>query len=364
MSAQFIHLRLHTEYSLVDSVVRVGNLMDAVAQAGMPAVALTDQGNLFAMVKFYKAAQARGIVPIIGADLWVHESGETEPANRLTLLCQDEQGYHNLAALISKSYLEGQQRGMALVERAWIAAHSAGLIALSGAREGDVGRALLADRIEEARENAAFWRALFPDRYYLELQRTGREDEESYLHAAVKLAAASGLPVVATNDVRFIRREDFEAHEARVCIHDGRTLDDPRRQRRYSEQQYLRTPAEMAELFGDIPEALENSVEIARRCNLELRLGENFLPAFPVPEGHDIVSFLRAEASRGLEQRLVRLLDKSQPDYDARRRQYEERLARELDVVAGMGFPGYFLIVADFIRWARENGVPDRKSVV
>lgn len=356
MNRPFVHLRVHTEYSLVDSVVRVPALMDAVASAGMPAVALTDQSNMFAMVKFYRAALARGIQPILGADLWLHAEEGDAPC-RLTLLCQNREGYLNLTRLISRSYIEGQQRGMALVDPAWLEGHGTGLIALSGAREGDVGRALLARNEELAGERLAHWKRLFGDRYYLELQRTGREHEEDYLHATVRLASASGTPPVATNDVRFISRGDFEAHEARVCIHDGRTLDDPRRPRRYSEQQYLRTPAEMAELFRDLPEALDNTVEIARRCHFELRLGENFLPDFPVPAGYSIGSYLRAEAERGLEQRLA-VITADAGDPAALRRRYTERLERELDVIEQMGFPGYFLIVADFIQWAKKNGVP------
>jgi len=354
VSAGFVHLRVHTEYSLVDSIVRVPELMARVREAGMPAVALTDHGNLFAMVKFYRAALKAGVQPIIGADLLVEEPGEADPF-RLTLLCQSTEGYRNLAELISRSYREGQQRGEPRVQRAWLDVHAAGLIALSGGRQGDVGRALLAHKPDEAQARLAAWRALFGDRFYLELQRTGRPNEETYLHAAVELGGRMGVPVVATNGVRFLERDQFEVHEARVCIHDGRTLQDPRRPRRYSREQYLRSPDEMAELFSDLPEALENTVAIARRCALQLRLGENFLPEFPVPAEHDTASFLRAEAERGLEERLRQLYGGAVAE---QRQIYDERLVRELDVIEQMGFPGYFLIVADFIRWARENGVP------
>jgi len=349
MSPGFVHLRLHSEYSLLDSVVRVPELIAAVTAAGMPAVAVTDQNNLFAMVKFYRAALAGGIKPIIGVDLTVREEGERREASRLTLLCQDQHGYRNLSRLISRAYLEGQERGVARVDAAWLSRESlAGLIALSGALEGDVGRALVNGREAEAERALERWQALFPGRYYLELQRLGRPFEEGYIAGAVALAGRHQLPLVATNDVRFLKADEFESHEARVCIHDGALLADPARVRRYSRQQYLRSPAEMSALFADLPEALANSVEIARRCSLALTLGEARLPQYPVPAGVTTEEYLRAEAARGLARRF--------PAGAAGA--YQERLASELAVICQMGFAGYFLIVADFIRWARENGVP------
>jgi len=357
-SPRFVHLRVHTEYSLVDGLVRVKPLVKAAAAAGMPAVAVTDQSNLFAMVKFYKAAQGEGVKPIIGADLWIAGTQDGAPPTRLTLLCKDAEGYRNLSELISRSYIEGQHRGVPMLERDWLSGRVQGLIALSGGREGDVGQALLADNRDLAAQQITDWLRLFGDNYYLELTRTGREGEEGYLHAAVALAGMMNVPVVATNDVRFLKPTDFEAHETRVCIHDSRTLDDPRRPKRYSEQQYLKTPEEMAELFADVPEALENSVEIARRCNLTLTLGKYFLPDFPVPVGMTMDEFFRDESRRGLELRLPRLFDPQAPDYAEKCRPYRERLEIELDVIIKMGFPGYFLIVADFIQWAKRNGVP------
>ncbi len=349
MSPGFVHLRLHSEYSLVDSVVRVPELIAAVAAAGMPAVAITDQNNLFAMVKFYREALSAGVKPIVGVDLAVREEGERREPSRLTLLCQNQDGYRNLARLISRAYLEGQERGVPRLERSWLSRENlAGLIALSGALEGDVGRALVNGREADAERALDEWRALFPGRYYLELQRLGRQFEESYIAAAVALAARARLPLVATNDVRFLKAEEFESHEARVCIHDGALLADPARVRRYSRQQYLRSPAEMSALFADLPEALANSVEIARRCSLELTLGAARLPQYPVPAGVTTEEFLRAEAAKGLAQRFPAGAGPA----------YRERLATELGVICQMGFAGYFLIVADFIRWARENGVP------
>jgi DNA polymerase III subunit alpha len=353
MNCGFVHLRLHTEYSLVDSVIRVDELVDAVLAAEMPAVALTDQNNLFAMVKLYRAALERGIKPIVGVDLWLREPGERAQPSRLTLLCQSEIGYRNVTRLLSRAYLEGQQRGVALVDRRWLCAKSLrGLIALSCATEGDVGRALLNGHDADAERACGSWLALFEDRFYLELQRVGRPGEEDYIAGALALAARRSIPVVATNDVRFLKLEDFEAHEARVCIHEGALLADTGRVRRYTAQQYLRTPREMALLFADIPEALANSVEIARRASLILRLGEVHMPQYPVPDGTTAAEFLRMESARGLARRLTAERDA------ARIEQRRTRLNSELDVICQMGFASYFLIVADFIRWARENAVP------
>ncbi|MGC8522274.1 MAG: DNA polymerase III subunit alpha, partial [Steroidobacteraceae bacterium] len=356
MSAGFVHLRLHTEYSLIDSVVRVPELIEAVAGAGMAAVALTDQSNLFAMVKFYRAALARGVKPLIGVDLLIREGGEHHSPSRLTLICQSQSGYRNVTRLVSRAYLEGQQRGVPMIEREWLTREALeGLIGLSCAAEGDLGRALANGREADAEAALERWLELLPDRYYIELQRLGRPGEEAYIAAAVGLAARRGVPLLATNDVRFLRREDFESHEARVCIHDGTQLADPSRPRRYSPEQYLRSPGEMAELFADIPEALANTVEVARRASLVLDLGKPRLPPYPVPGQVSTEEFLRAEAAAGLERRLQELARAATaPDAPV----YRERLARELDVICQMGFAGYFLIVADFIRWAKGNGVP------
>jgi DNA polymerase-3 subunit alpha len=355
--SQFVHLRLHTEYSLLDGIVRVPELMTAVARLGMPAIALTDQGNLFAMVKFYKEALAAGIKPLVGVDLSIRESAERAPPSRLVLLCQNLMGYRHAAQLVTRSYLEGQQRGVPMLERSWLQPDMLkGLIILSGGAEGDVGRALTRGNIEEASRCLERWRGLCGDRYYLEVQRTGRAGDEAYSEAVMDLARERGVPAVATNDVRFLTRSEFEAHEARVCIHDGALLADSSRLRRYSEEQYLKGPLEMAELFADAPELLANTVEIAKRCSLEIKLGTSMLPAYPVPLDSTTESFLREEARRGLHERLrqAESLRGERRDGDA----YAGRLDLELGVICSMGFAGYFLIVADFIRWARENGVP------
>jgi DNA polymerase-3 subunit alpha len=355
MSASFVHLRVHTEYSLIDSVVRVPELVAAVERSDMPAVAVTDRCNLFAMVKFYRAALERGVQPVIGVDLLVRDAEEPTGSSRLTLLCQDSTGYRNVTRLISRAWCEGQdERGGPMLERGWLGrSETEGLIALSGAAEGDVGRLLLRQREPAARRRLDEWLSVFGDRYYIELQRLGRTGEELYLQAAVWLAAGCGVPVVATNEVRFLAPGDFEAHEARVCIQEGTQLADPARQRRYRRTQYLRTAPEMAELFADLPEAIANSQEIARRCGLRLHLGQPRLPDYPVPAGTTPGEELRAQTRRGLDRRLGGLALEA-----AAMELYRARLAAELDVICQMGFAGYFLIVADFIGWAREHGVP------
>ena len=349
----FVHLRVHTEYSLVDSVVRVPALMKATAAAGMGAIGLTDECNLFALVKFYRAALAAGVKPVIGVDLWLAE-GERQPPSRLTLLCQSHTGYLNLSRLVSRAYLEGERQNTPLIARQWLTREALeGMIALSGGWEGDVGHALLTGRPAQARRLLKGWQDLLGDRYYIELQRLGRTTDAEYVAAAVQLAAEADVPVVATNDVRFLAADDHEAHEARVCIRERTLLADANRRRRYTREQYLRTPAEMAELFADIPAALANTVEIARRCSLPMQLGHSRLPVFPTPDGSSADDYIRTAATEGLAARLqaTELQGITREDYAA-------RLERELGVIISMGFAGYFLIVADFIRWARENGVP------
>ena len=347
----FVHLRVHSEYSLIDGLVRLKPLVQSVAAAGMPAVAVTDHCNLFGLVKFYKAAIGAGVQPIVGADVLVRDARADGTPARMTLLAQNDAGYRNLTRLISRAWQEGQEKGVPRIDCAWLDGGAAeGLIALSGTIDGlfvsgsGVAQALAEPVLQP-------WLERFPGRFYLELTRTGRPGEEAWIEAAIGAAESHGLPVVATNDVRFLSGEDFEAHEARVCIHDGHTLDDARRPRRYSEQQYLRTPEEMAALFEDIPEALANSVAIARRCSVRLTLGESVLPDFPVPEGRTVEQHLREISDQGLRARLERFQFADTADYEA-------RLTRELDVICQMGFPGYFLIVADFIQWAKDNGIP------
>ncbi len=354
MPQPFVHLHLHSEYSLVDSTLRLKQLVQRAKELGMPAVALTDQFNMFGLVKFYRAAVAAGIKPIAGADVLVSHTDDPDHASRLVLLCQNNEGYLNLCRLLSKGYQEGQHHGIPHFRREWLASHSAGLIALSSGREGDVGQALTNRHPNKARQLARRWMKDFPGRYYIEIQRTKREQEPRHERLALQLAAELGLPVVASNDVRFLDRKDFSAHEARVCIHDGRQLSDKRREIRYSEEQYLKSPEEMASLFADLPEALENASELAKRCNLELQFGKYFLPDFPTPDGESVEEFLKKASLEGLAERL----NKHGPANAFSDDDYRDRLELELKVINDMGFPGYFLIVADFIRWAKNNDIP------
>jgi len=354
MPAPFIHLHLHTEYSLVDGTVRIKQLVERARKLGMPAVAVTDQHNLFALVKFYRAAEAAGIKPIIGADVLIRSPEDPDHVARLVLLCQDKTGYLNLCKLLSRAYLEGQHHGVPYVRQDWVTEHADGLIALSAGREGDIGQAILAGHPNRARQLASGWASLFPDRFYIEIQRTGREQEEQYESIALNIAATLELPVIASNDVRFLKKEDFRGHEARVCIHDGRLLSDKRRERRYCEEQYLKSSAEMQELFADLPEALENTFHLAMRCNLEMEFGTYYLPDFPTPDGMSIEDYLRQVSEEGLQERFKMLPPSATFPEDT----YRHRLEHELDVINEMGFPGYFLIVADFIRWAKINDIP------
>ncbi len=363
MTVPFVHLRLHSEYSLVDGLVKLKSLVSTTAERAMPALALTDETNLFGLVKFYKAAQGAGLKPIIGSDLWLQNPHDESHPYRLTLLAMNDVGYRNLTELISKGWTHGQRQGRAILDKQWVLEQSEGLIALSGAREGEIGRHLLSDHEQDARVLLEEWQAAFPERFYLELIRTGRPLEEACVHASVKLAIETGTPVVATNDVRFLEREDYWAHETRVAIGEGKALDDPRRERRYTEEQYLKSPDEMAALFADIPEALENSVMIAERCSVDVRLGEIFLPEFGIPEGMTQDEFFRKVSHDGLTERLDFLFPaerypRDSEEYQAIDQRYRDRLEFELNVIIQMGFPGYFLIVMDFIQWAKDNSVP------
>jgi DNA polymerase-3 subunit alpha len=363
----FVHLRLHSEYSIVDGIVRLEEAVEAAAADGMPALALTDLANVFGMVKFYQAARARGIKPIIGCDVWLENGADRDKPHRALLLVQSREGFLRLSELLTRAYRSNQYRGRAEIRKAWFQeAGTAGLIALSGAHSGDVGQALVAGNEAQARRLAGEWAELFPGRFYVELQRLGTGATvfeaggvalETYVRAALGLASALKLPVVATHPVQFIRPEDFRAHEARVCIAEGYLLSDRRRPRRFSPEQYFKSQAEMAQAFRDLPQALENSVEIAKRCNLALELGKTRMPHFPTPDGIGLDLHLRRCAQAGLEERLRRLYP-DEAERAARRPRYLERLAFELDTIVQMGFAGYFLIVADFINWAKANGVP------
>jgi len=360
-SPVFVHLRLHSEYSIADGMLRLDEAIAKAAGDGMPALALTDLANLFGMIKFYSGARGRGVKPIVGCDVWVEPAagaGERDRPARLLLLAKNRAGYLRLCELLTQAYLAPRSRGRAEISRAaFVAGDNAGLIALSGAGLGDVGQALLAGNAAQAESAAREWARLFPGSFYIELQRFGQAQAEPLLAASIALAAKLDLPVVATHPVQFLDREDFKAHEARVCISEGYVLADPRRPKQFTEEQYFKTQAEMQALFADLPEALENSVEIARRCNLSIELGKNRLPQFPVPEGVSLDDYLTQQAEAGLERRLARLYPDA-AERERRRPEYAARLAFECRTIAQMGFPGYFLIVADFINWAKQNGVP------
>ncbi len=353
MQPQFVHLRLHSEYSIVDGLVRIPALMNKVSELKMPAIALTDFSNLFALVKFYRRAISSGIKPIIGADVMV-EDKTLQERYRIALLCMNNTGYRNLTELLTRGYLEGQHGGQPALIREWIDEHNEGLVVLSGGREGDLGKLILKQDNKRVKQCISKWQQNFADRYYIELQRTGRENEDVYNESALSIAGKYELPVVATNDVRFLTSEEYEAHEVRVCIHQGRVLADPRRTRSYSEQQYLRSAQEMVELYSDVPSAISNTIEIAKRCNVRLEFGKNVLPEFPTGE-LTTDEYLRKQSEQGLQNRLERIkASRESVDLES----YASRLEIELDVIQRMGYSGYFLIVSDFTKWARENGVP------
>ncbi len=365
MQPSFVHLRLHSEYSIADGIVRLDEAVSAAKSDSMPALALTDLSNVFGLVKFYKAARAAGIKPILGCDVFVTNDAARDQPFRLLLLCQSNAGYLRLCELITRAYLENQYRGRPEIRKQWLHEGTQGLIALSGGQLGEVGATLLNGNAASAKHLAQEYAALFPQRFYLEVQRFGAPREEIILRDTVQLAAELALPVVATQPVQFLSQDAFKAHETRVCIAEGYVLNDKRRQRVFTAQQYFKTQAEMATLFADLPEALQNSVEIAKRCNLTLKLGKPHLPDFPTPNGESLDDFLRSEAQRGLQVRMRHLY----PDESQRAEkmaEYQARLEFEVNTIISMKFPGYFLIVADFIRWAKTlrddprfpNGIP------
>ena len=366
MSARFVHLHLHTEFSLADSTIRVPgkpdlarpdkagdrpNLLSRAVELQLPAIAVTDRNNLFALVKFYKAAESVGIKPIAGADMMVADGGDAP--SMLTLLCRDRAGYLSLSRLLTRAWMEGQRGDCVAIEPEWLRDDHEGLFAIAG-RQSLAGRLALANRCDLAESQLVALQSVFGEDLHLELTRTGRDGEAAFNDFALHAAGKLGIPVVASNDVRFLDAAGFDAHEARVCIASGRTLDDPRRPHEYSAEQYLKSTEEMAALFADVPDALDNTVALATRCNLQLKLGEYALPAYPVPSDETLDSWIRSEARAGLEARLEK-----NPLAPGRSRQdYFDRLEFELGTIIQMGFPGYFLIVMDFIKWAKNNGVP------
>ncbi|HAJ70959.1 MAG TPA: DNA polymerase III subunit alpha, partial [Methylophilaceae bacterium] len=357
----FIHLRCHSEYSVVDGVVRIDDYVATAKQDSMPALALTDLSNLFGAVKFFKTTRAAGIKPLVGCDVWIENPINRDQAHRVLLLVQNLTGYRHLCELLSKAFLENQYRGRAELKQAWLQQANEGLILLSGFKHGDIGTALSQDNLELAKKYANQWSSLFPNRFYLEVQRVYAPAEnvaqEALIHQTLQLANALDLPVVATHPIQFILPDDFMAHEARTCIAEGYMLADSRRPKHFTPSQYFKSQVEMQALFADMPEALANTVEIAKRCNLTLTLGKNYLPDFPTPNQESLDEYLIQQSKSGLETRLHALYADDNVR-EKKREAYEKRLQFECEIIIQMGFPGYFLIVADFINWAKNNGVP------
>lgn len=367
----FIHLRLHTEFSVVDGTNRIDDVVAAAAADRQPALAITDLSNLFGAVKFYKAARGAGVKPLLGAEVMLQGFTDETPgampgshqpaAPRVILLVQDKQGYLNLSELLARAWTRSDGRGGALVQREWLEELNGGLLMLSGAQAGPVGQALIQGDANRAADIALQLGSLFTHRFYIELQRAGRVDDERHVTAAVQLAARLHLPVVATHPVQFLEPDDYEAHEARVCISDGEILSNNRRVRRFTREQYFKSAAQMEALFADVPSAVANTLEIAKRCNLSLVLGKPQLPNFPIPPVNGVVmsveDYFRHVSYEGLEGRLRHLFPNETKREEVRPR-YVERLEFELNTILKMGFPGYFLIVSDFIKWAKENGCP------
>ncbi len=354
---RFVHLRLHTEFSVSDGLVRVDEAVDRARASGMPALGLTDLSNTFGWIKFYRAARGAGVKPVFGCDVWVTNAADRNRPSRLLLLVQHREGYRRLCELLSRAYQENLHRGHAEIDPAWLAEGTEGLLALSGGDAGNVAQAILDDKSDAARAAAEAWAALFPRRYYLELQRYGQPHTERLIDGLLDIGAALNLPAVATHPIQFLAADDFKAHEARVCIAEGMMLGDPRRPRPFTAEQYFKSPDEMAELFADLPEALANSVEIAKRCNLTLELGKSKLPDFPTPDGMSLDDYIRQRSYEGLAERMAHLYP-DEAERTAKLPEYTERLEFELGTIIQMGFPGYFLIVSDFISWAKHNGVP------
>ncbi|WP_302357058.1 DNA polymerase III subunit alpha [Alcaligenes sp. YSL9] len=352
----FVHLRSHSEFSVVDGIARIPEMIKKAQAYGQPALALTDLCNLFGQIKFYTSARKAGLKAIMGCDIWLQNEEDREKPSRLLLLVQNEAGYLSLCDILTRAWLGNQYKGRAEVQRAWLKECS-GLIALSGARMGDVGQALADGNLDLARDCARHWADLFPGTFYIELQRSGADGDELYVQAAMRLAAEMDLPVVATHPIQFIAPDDFRAHEVRVCIAEGEQLANPKRVKRFTQEQYFLSSDEMQQRFADVPAALENTLEIAKRCNLELELGKPYLPDFPTPDGMSLGDFLIQQAKDGLEIRLKQLYADPE-EREKQRPTYEERLMWECNTIISMGFPGYFLIVADFINWGKHNGVP------
>ncbi len=359
--SQFIHLRCHSEFSISDGIVRIADYVKKASEYGMPAIAIADLSNCFAAVKFYKKALEAKVKPIFGADLWIENKSSPDEPTRLQVIVKNQKGFLNLSELISHAYLENQQRNRPLIKEEWLFEKNEGLIVLSGATSGMLAFLLQQNKLEEIPSYVKRWKTHFKDRFFIEIQRHGRDKlkelQERYIEKALFLAHEYDLPVVATHPIQFMAEEDYRAHEAKTCISDGYILGDQRRPKNFSPDQYFKSPDEMIALFKDIPAAIENTLQIAKLCNHEFELGQLFLPDFPIPKGKTIEDFLLLEAKNGLDRRLEDLY----PEEKIREQhipKYLERLNFEVNVINEMGYAGYFLIVADFINWSKENKIP------
>jgi len=357
----FVHLRCHSEYSITDGIVRIDDYIEKASSQHMPALALTDLNNVFGLVKFYKAAREKGIKAILGADLWIENEVNRDQPYRILALCQNNQGYLALSEILSRAYLENQYRGRVEVKKSWLLEKNEGLIILSGAAMGDVGQAILQEHTDVAMNAMKDWATHFKNRFYIEIQRIAEGDDKKnearFINQSLSLATSLQIPVVATQPIQFMDQDDYRAHEARTCIAEGFMMADSRRPKLFSHEQYFKNEVEMTALFSDIPEALQNSVEIARRCNFEFTLGKNYLPDFPTPNQEKLEDFLISESKKGLEVRLKELFPDEAKRHEVRH-DYDARILFETSIINQMGFAGYFLIVADFINWAKNNEVP------
>ena len=350
----FVHFGIHTEFSITDSIVRIKALVKAAKADNQLALAISDLSNLYATVKFYKACLDAGIKPIIGSEVWLENDSTT-----VTLLASNQVGYKNLTNIVSKGFVDGQVMGKPIIQRDWIFERSEGVIVLF-TEKSDVGQAMLSAHPEKADSLLQQWQTTFADRVYFAIKRTQRANEDRFIEQAIRMSNAFDVPIIAHNDVRFLTEDDFEAHEARVCIANSQVLADPNRPRDYSPEQYLKTQDEMTALFSDMPAVIDNTLDLAKRCNVIIHMGHHDLPEFPIPEGDTIETFFRRTAQEGLEKRLEKLypIEKRDDSWVEKRKPYDARLEFELTTILNMGFPGYFLIVMDFIRWSKANDVP------
>ena len=351
MRNNFIHLHLHSEYSISDSLIRINDLIEKVSETNSPSVSITDHNNIFSLVKFYKLAIRNGVKPIIGIEVDMIDSTDISKLSRVVLLCKNMVGFNNLSNLITDSYVNLNESNKFLVSKEELAKRSDGLIALSGGIYGDLANSIRTGDDDLINSSIKYWKKNFPESFYIEITRTGKDFEDEYISYAIDISEKHNIPIVASNDVRFINKKDYQAHEVRVCINDGSYLKDEKRKSEYNENQYLKSSEEMQELFSDIPSAVENSCEIAKRCNVQLSLGDIAMPIFPLENSQNEDEYFES---------LVKLsLNKKITDKDIKNKEpYLNRIKTELGVIVEMGYSGYFLIVSDFVTWAKKNNIP------